>query len=99
MLDLVRSAAVGGDGMVYVGCYNHSLYALTPEGKLDWKFRTDKFISAAPTLLSDGRLLIGSDDGRLYCLRTDSPGLSHSPWPKFQRDLGNTGAVNPASTH
>ncbi len=82
--------------MIYVGSYNHHLYAFHADGRVAWKFKTDKFVFASPTICPDGRLLFGSDDGTLYCLQTDSPGLAPSPWPKLQANLGNTGRLTPA---
>jgi outer membrane protein assembly factor BamB len=58
-----------------------------------WKFKTNKFVFSSPSLCDDGTLLVGSDDGCLYALRTESAGPADSSWPKFRADAANRGVV------
>ncbi|GAH02561.1 unnamed protein product, partial [marine sediment metagenome] len=38
--DIYSSPAIGSDGTIYFGCETRYVYALTPDGTLNWKFRT-----------------------------------------------------------
>lgn len=52
--------------------------------------------SGTPLSVAHGVLYVPSTDGRLYALVVDSAGPDRqAPWPKFQRDVRNTG--NPAA--
>ncbi|MHC4229490.1 MAG: outer membrane protein assembly factor BamB family protein [Planctomycetota bacterium] len=93
---VISSAAVGADGTIYVGSYNHNLYAFDDGGRVLWKFKTQKFVFSSPTICFDGTLLVGSDDGSLYALKTESAGLVDSPWPKFRSNITNRGRLQEA---
>jgi len=51
--------------------------------------REDSVVS--PTLAPDGTLYVATSDGVIYAVQTASHGLMKCPWPKYQRDLGNSG--------
>ena len=90
--DEIRSSAtIASDGTVYFGSYENRLYALNPDGSLRWVSdgMTDSVFSS-PALAADGTLYIGSHDYRVYAVPGDGP-LHDSPWPKFRKDLKNTG--------
>lgn len=56
------------NGIIYVGSFDHSLYALEAlTGQLKWKFETNDSILNAP-LLSNGKLYVGGRDVYLYVL-------------------------------
>jgi formylglycine-generating enzyme required for sulfatase activity/outer membrane protein assembly factor BamB len=56
------------DAMVYVGCNNGRLYAFDLiNGTQKWSFKTGGAIVSSPSAC-DGAVLIGSDDGSVYCL-------------------------------
>jgi hypothetical protein len=38
-------------------------------------------------------LLVGSDDGSLYAVKTASGSLARSPWPKFRADPACRGRI------
>lgn len=66
--DEVRSSPRVVDDVLYIGCYDHNLYALDARsGTFLWKFATDGGIAATPCLHEDV-ILIGSEDGRLYAI-------------------------------
>jgi len=80
------------NGLVYFGSSaDHKVYALDmATGRERWSFFTDAPIRFAPTFY-DGRLLVASDDGWLYCL---SAGDGTLLWrfyggPRDERILGN----------
>lgn len=87
------SPAVGSDGTIYVGSDDGYLYAINPDGSLKWMFRTDSSITSSATVGPDGIIYIGSVDGYLYAVYSSSLGLANSSWPKFRRNLKNTGNV------
>lgn len=62
------SPAVGGDGLIYVGSQLGWVYAVQPDGKLKWKYKTGGSINSSPAIGADGTLYIGSSDGYLYAL-------------------------------
>jgi len=74
-----------------VGSYDDYLYAITPDGKLKWKFQTGYDISSSPAIGQDGTIYVGSSDRYLYAIQTTSLGLADTPWPKFRGNLRNTG--------
>ena len=71
---VTSSPALGSDGTVYVGSFDHKLYALEPDtGQIRWSFATDAHIYSSPALAdgSDGRtreIYIASADGSVYAL-------------------------------
>ena len=50
-------------------------------GAILWEFVTGGPVSSSPAIGSDGTLYVGSEDKRLYAIKTDSKGLAKSPWP------------------
>jgi len=73
---VTSSPALASDGTVYVGSFDHRLYALDPDtGQVRWSFLTDAHIYGSPALGSgpDGAtsaIYIGSADGSVYALDT-----------------------------
>jgi outer membrane protein assembly factor BamB len=66
---IYSSPAIAGDGTVYIGCSDHSLYALRPNGTLRWKYQTGNDIDSSPAVGPDGTVYFGSD--RLCALNPD----------------------------
>jgi outer membrane protein assembly factor BamB len=71
---VTSSPALGSDGTVYVGSFDHRLYALHPDtGQARWSFPTDAHIYGSPALGSGPQgetsaIFIGSADGSVYAL-------------------------------
>ncbi len=66
--DEVRSSPRMADGVLFVGCYDHNIYALdAADGSFLWKFATEDGIASTPCIYQD-LVLIGSEDGSLYAL-------------------------------
>jgi outer membrane protein assembly factor BamB len=71
---VTSSPALGSDGTVYVGSFDHRLYALDPDtGQVRWSFLTDAHIYSSPALGSGPQgetsaIYIGSADGSVYAL-------------------------------
>ncbi|HSD23915.1 MAG TPA: PQQ-binding-like beta-propeller repeat protein [Solirubrobacterales bacterium] len=78
---IFSTPVIGGDDTVYVGSADHNFYALRPDGRLSWRFRTAGIIDAAGAIarhvkaLGSAPITVGSGDERLYRLRTN-PNLS-----------------------
>ncbi len=62
------SPTIGADGTVYVGCYDHKLYAVSPSGQLEWYFTAGERINSTPAIGIDGSIYFGSRDGNIYAL-------------------------------
>ncbi len=61
------SPAIGADGTVYMGCSNGKVYALDgATGKKVWEYVAGAPLSASPAAAA-GALVIGSQDGVLFC--------------------------------
>lgn len=67
--DAIKSSAVIGSGVVFVGSDDGHLYALAlADGDLRWSFDTGGPVEAGPLLLDDC-VVVGSDDGILHARR------------------------------
>ena len=66
--DEVRSSPAVHKGVVYVGSYDHNLYAVNAEdGKFLWKYATEGGIASSPCVYED-RVFIGSADRSLHAV-------------------------------
>ncbi len=75
--DEVRSSPRVEAGVVYIGSYDHNLYAIDAEqGTFVWKFPTGDGIASTPALY-EGMVLIGSDIGKLFAV---SCRTGHQVW-------------------
>jgi outer membrane protein assembly factor BamB len=76
--DEIRSSPVVSDGLVYIGSYDHNLYAIDARtGEYVWKYATEDVISSSPCVWRD-LVLIGSDDRLVYALLKDSGRIAWS---------------------
>jgi outer membrane protein assembly factor BamB len=58
-----------------------------------WEFRTGYHVLSSPAIGSDGTVYVGSDDFKLYAIKTDSLGPAKSPWPMRGQNARHTGRV------
>jgi outer membrane protein assembly factor BamB len=71
---VTSSPALGSDGTVYVGSFDHRLYALDPNtGQVRWTFTTDAHIYSSPALATGSlgettAIYIASADGSVYAV-------------------------------
>ncbi|MBN2213265.1 MAG: PQQ-binding-like beta-propeller repeat protein [Bacteroidales bacterium] len=93
--DVYSTPAVGADSLIYFAAETGFIYALNPDGTLNWKQDLECGINwSSPTLIDDGTIYIGglkNDGGSLFALQSGSPGLARSPWPTFRQNNKNTG--------
>jgi len=76
--DEVGSSPFVADGVLYVGSYDHNLYALDAKsGQFMWKFPTEDAISSSPRVWQ-GLVFIGSDDNLVYAIYRDSGSIAWS---------------------
>jgi outer membrane protein assembly factor BamB/tRNA A-37 threonylcarbamoyl transferase component Bud32 len=70
--DEVRSSPAVHEGVVYVGAYDHNLYAINAEdGKFLWKYATEGGIASSPCGHED-RVFIGSADRALHAVNAST---------------------------
>jgi outer membrane protein assembly factor BamB len=90
------SPVLGSDGTIYV-LVARKLVALSSAGKQIWELPLSADSPVPPTLAMDGTIYVATSDGVLYAVQTVSKGLMNSSWPKYQRDLANSGRFSTAS--
>ena len=56
------------DGALYFGAQDDAAYAIDAEGGLRWRFPTGADVDAPLTMLSDGSLVVASEDGTITML-------------------------------
>jgi outer membrane protein assembly factor BamB len=63
------SSAIGSDGTIYIGSNDNYLYAINPDGSLEWKYETGGGLeSSSPAIGSDGTIYFGSGDNCFYAV-------------------------------
>ena len=69
--------------------------ASNPEAKKPvtpiWEFKTGGDVYSSPAIGSDGTVYVGSNDNKLYAIKTDSKGLAKSSWPMRGQNPQHTG--------
>ena len=60
-------------------------------GTVLWEFETGHWVFSSPAIGSDGTVYVGSWDGKLYAIKTDSKGLAKSSWPMRGQNARQTG--------
>jgi len=74
--DEIRSSPAVNNGIVYIGAYDHNLYAISAEdGKFLWKYATEGGIGSSPCIYQ-GRVFFGSSDRLLYGLNAETGRIS-----------------------
>jgi outer membrane protein assembly factor BamB len=85
------SAAVGSDGIIYVGSKGGTFYAINPDGSERWSFSSGWVYQTSPVVDSDGTIYVGSSSHKsLYAINSGSKGLADSAWPVFHHDIRHT---------
>jgi len=68
---MASSPAIGPDGTIYVGSGDSSLYAVSTDGTVRWKYATGGNVESAPTIAPDGTVYFGSDRNYVCALNPD----------------------------
>ncbi len=87
---------IGADGTIYTARREetHELVALRADGSVKWSLAVSV---GSPTLGPDGTIYATDFDGTNWSICAIyglSGGLADSPWPKYQGDARNSGALN-----
>ncbi|GEM_PF-3193828 len=70
--NVMSSAAIGPEGEIYVGSTDGNLYAVDPDGTIQWVYETGDIIrESSPAVSEDGTIYIGSDDTNLHAINPD----------------------------
>mgnify|MGYP001134395557 CR=1 FL=1 len=70
--DEIRGNPLFHEGNLYIGSYDHNLYALQAStGEFIWKYATDGGVVSRPGIY-EGNLFIGSEDKSLHCISARS---------------------------
>lgn len=64
----LSSPALATDGTVYQGTFYGWMLAVSPEGKVKWRFKAKREIKSSPAVGSDGTIYFGSRDRNCYAL-------------------------------
>jgi outer membrane protein assembly factor BamB len=56
------------NGVLYFGAQDDAVYAVAPDGSLRWRFKTEADVDAPLSMLSDGSLIVPSEDGTVTLL-------------------------------
>ena len=59
-----------------------------------WEFETGRAVYSSPAIGSDGTVYVGSQDNKLYAIKTDSKGPAKSPWPMRGQNAEHAGRVS-----
>ena len=66
--DAISSTAAIVEGVVFVGCFDEYLYALSlADGSLKWKYHAKASISSSPLVVGD-LVVFGDEEGRVHAL-------------------------------
>ena len=60
--------ALAPDGTLYAGAFDGTLFALTAEGELKWKFKAGREIHSSAAVGADGTIYFGARDQKLYAV-------------------------------
>ncbi len=68
----VRSSAAMAHNTIFIGSYDHNLYALdTQTGKMKWKFSAEEGICCTPACVGD-LVIVGSEDYNIYAINSQT---------------------------
>ena len=74
--DEVRSTPAVQGGVIYIGVYDHNLYAINADnGQFLWKYATEGGIGSSPCVY-EGRVFFGSADRMLYAVNAGTGRIS-----------------------
>ncbi len=87
--------ALGADGLLYAGVDGWVLALHRADGAIAWRSAPiGGLVTTAISLAPDGRVIAGSDTGRLVAIEGAEGGLDpQAVWPSYRHDVRNTGAA------
>ncbi len=92
----VNSSApvIGDDGVIYFGTFDSDLWAVKPDGILNWKYHTGEALLTAPVIGNDGKVYVNSFTATLFAVETTSTQAAKTAWPMLGQNAGHSGASN-----
>ncbi|MCX8015278.1 MAG: PQQ-binding-like beta-propeller repeat protein [candidate division WOR-3 bacterium] len=66
------SVGIDAGNNLYVGSYDGYLFKLDTAGHIIWGYHTGNEIISSPTIMPNGNICFGDDNGKFYVLRPDS---------------------------
>ena len=66
--------SMDASGNLYVGSLDRYFYSISPLGVLRWSFPSSGIVGTggSPVITTDGRVIFGNDNGKLFCVGLDS---------------------------
>jgi outer membrane protein assembly factor BamB len=83
--------AVDANGVIYLGSYDHNVYAVSGAGALVRTYATDDEIRSSP-VIAGTTLYFGSNDHKVYAFDL-GVGAGVTDWPMYQDNISRTGRV------
>jgi outer membrane protein assembly factor BamB len=65
------SAAIDGNGTIYIGSFDNYVYSFSSTGGLRWKFLTGSWVYSSPAIDDGGNVYVGSEDAYLYAIDSE----------------------------
>jgi hypothetical protein len=94
--DEPRCPAIASDGTIYV-TWGSKLLAVNSEGTIItdvYNFSNEWYsLGGSPVIAEDGTIYILTQQGNLYALNSNSPGLASCSWPMYMHDARHTASV------
>ena len=98
--DIVLNAynfILGNDNTLYCTAYNRINAISMSEWRVDWDsvivFTAQSYSPKHPTLADDGTLYVPTSNGLLHAIQATGSLAKDAVWPKWRRDLRNTGCA------
>ncbi|HKW89464.1 MAG TPA: PQQ-binding-like beta-propeller repeat protein [Candidatus Acidoferrales bacterium] len=88
--DVDVTPVLAEDGTIF-GVSGSKVLAISSDGKVTAEAEIGVGVTSASTIGPDGTFYVATLSGKIIALDGGHGGLMNSPWPKFQRDLANTG--------
>lgn len=88
--------AVARDGTIYAGTFKGKLFALAPDGRLNWMFQAGREIHSSPAIGTDGTIYFGARDGKFYAVTPDGKSkwvFRTAAWVDSSPAIGKDGTI------
>lgn len=85
---------IGDDRILYFGDNAGTIHAVDANGQLVWKSEFEAPVRSSGTIVTEGRVAFGLDDGSLVFLECSSTQVRARCWPKFLGSLHQSGLAD-----
>lgn len=96
--DIYSTPSIDENGLIYFGAETGYLYALNPNGTLNYKYALPCAVNwSSPAIDSEGVLYIGgissglNEPGIFSAIKISGKAYASTPWPRFMHDSRNSG--------